>query len=559
MKILLGNIKRRLKTFFNRVKTFQINTNILTFTLVYSFFTTIIFNTKFFHAVHEIDKSAISVIVSFIIILCIYNILFTLFFQRKLTKFFAIFFLFGNAGTLYFMNTYNVAIDKVMLLNVRETNFNETLELLNIVWFSYLIILGLLPTIIIIKTKINYGKLGKELLYKGISILISFIIAISIILITYKGLSSTTRQNKRLKHILLPFNYLDASFGLLKKQFKQKTYTFEDITTDIVYNRKNSNNKKNLVIFVVGEASRDKNWSLSSYGRDTNRYLENKDLIYYKNFFSCGTSTAISVPCMFSSLSRDDFDIEKRDVYSNLLDFLKKANFYILWRENNSDCKGVCKRHNEEDFTKDKSNKKYCNDKECFDEILLDGLQEKINNLNTENNFIVLHQKGSHGPAYYLRYPTEFKKYEPTCNSEYFNKCKNEEIINSYDNTINYTSYVLNKTIDILKANEDKYNVALIYVSDHGQSLGEKGMYLHGAPYMFSPEEQRHIPFFMWFSNDFKKEFKINEECLKNKSNQEYSHDNIFHSILGLFNIKTKYYNKELDIFYECRDNSILE
>lgn len=554
MKTLLSDIKIVLKKILSKIKKFQITTNIFTFTLIYSFITTIVFNTKFFYAVHKIDNSARSVIVSFIIVLCIYNILFTIFFQRKLTKFFAILFLFGNAGTLYFMNTYNVAIDKVMLLNVVETNFNETLELLNIVWLSYLIIFGLLPTLIILKTKINYGKLSKEILYKGLSILISFIIALFIILITYKGLSSTTRQNKRLKHILIPFNYIDANFGLLKNSFKQKKYKFEDITEDVVYNEKTMNNKKNILIFVVGEASRDKNWSLSSYERDTNKYLKDKDLIYYNNFFSCGTSTAISVPCIFSNLSKNDFDIDKRDAYSNLLDFLNKANFNILWRENNSDCKGVCIRYSEDDFTKNKSNKKYCNDKECFDEILIEGLQEKIDSLNSQNNFIILHQKGSHGPAYYLRYPEEFKKYKPTCNSEYFNKCENEEIINSYDNTLNYTSYVLNEAINILKANENKYNVALIYVSDHGQSLGEKGMYLHGAPYRFSPEEQRHIPFFMWFSNDFKKEFKINENCLKNKSKQEHSHDNIFHSVLGLFNIKTKYYNKNLDIFYSCKD-----
>ncbi len=555
MQILLNNIKRNLKIFFDKIKSFEINTNICIFTLIYSLFTTIAFNINFFRSVYEIDKSVISVVIAFIIILCIYNVLFTLIFQRKITKFFAIFFLFGNAGVLYFMNTYNVAIDKVMLLNVRETNLNETLELLNTIWFSYLIILGLLPSIIVLKTKINYKKISKDFLYKGLSILISFIIVISTVLITYKGLSSTVRQNKRLKHILVPFNYIDASFGLFKKSFKQKKYQFENITEDVVYNSHTTNNKKNLVIFVVGEASRSKNWSLSNYERNTNEYLEKEDLIYYNNFFSCGTSTAISVPCMFSNLSRNDFDIEKRDAHSNLLDFLKKADFNILWRENNSDCKGVCVRHNEDDFTKDKSNKKYCNDKECFDEILVDDLQEKIDNLNAQDNFIVLHQKGSHGPAYYLRYPKEFEKYKPTCNSEYFNKCENEEIVNSYDNTINYTSYVLDKAIEILKSNEDKYNVALIYVSDHGQSLGEKGIYLHGAPYRFSPKEQRHIPFFMWFSNDFKKEFNIDEKCLKDKSTQEYSHDNIFHSVLGLFNIKTKYYDKDLDIFYNCKSN----
>ncbi len=87
----------------------------------------------------------------------------------------------------------------------------------------------------------------------------SFIIVITTILICYKGLSSTVRQNKRLKHIIIPFNYFDATFGLIQKQIKSNSYTFQDITTDVKYN--NVSNKKNLVIFVVGEASRNKNWS----------------------------------------------------------------------------------------------------------------------------------------------------------------------------------------------------------------------------------------------------------------------------------------------------------
>ena len=551
----MKNILNIIKNNYNKiiVKIESININIIWFVFLYSLFSLIAFNFKFFNLVYKIDNSILALSISFIVFLCIYNAIFILTFQRKLTKFLSILLLLINASILYFMNTYDAVIDKVMLLNVQETNVGETLELLNTVFISYLFIFAVIPSIFIIKINIIYPTWKKEILYRFISLILSFIIVITTILICYKGLSSTIRQNKRLKHIIIPFNYFDATFGLIQKQIKSNSYTFQDITTDVKYN--NVSNKKNLVIFVVGEASRNKNWSLSGYEVNTNKYLEKQDLIYFNNFFSCGTSTAISVPCIFSHLSRKDFDIDMRNAYSNLLDFLKKANFNILWRENNSDCKGVCARIKTDNFTKNKIHKTLCNSRECFDEVMIDDLQNKINNneFNAENNFIVLHQKGSHGPAYYLRYPENFEEYSPSCDSEYFNKCSNEEIINAYNNTINYTSYFLNKTIEILQQNQKKYNVALIYVSDHGQSLGEKGMYLHGTPYKFAPDEQKHVPFFMWFSNDFKKDFNINTVCLENKKSQELTHDNIFHSVLGLFNIQTQYYKKELDLFSSCR------
>lgn len=552
MKTLLSSLKSYFNIFYAKISNFRINVNIFVFTFLYSLFTLVIYNFKFFKFVYLIRHSFLAVVVSFLIILCIYNIIFTIFFQRKITKFLAIVLLLINAGMLYFMNVYNVAIDGVMLLNVVETNIQETLELLNLKFFLYLLFLGLLPSLFVVKTNINRDSFLRENLKKLIVVAISLFIGLFIILISYRGLSSTVRNNKGLKHILIPFNYFDANFSLAKKYINSlKNMQFNDLTDDTKLQLKSKNGKKNLVIFVVGEAARAKNFSLGGYNTDTNKYLANQNLIYFKNFYSCGTSTAISVPCMFSSFPRVDYDVDKK-MYSNLLDFMQKVNFNVLWRENNSDCKGVCLRTKTDNLLH-ANNNKYCNDKECYDEILLDGLQEQINNFKDQNNFIVLHQKGSHGPAYYLRYPEKFKKYKPICESEYFNDCTKEEVVNSYNNTLNYTSFVLNKAIELLKNNSKNFNVALIYVSDHGQSLGEKNMYLHGAPYRFAPEEQKHIPFFMWFSNDFRKEFDIDEKCLKNKINEELSHDNIFHSMLGMFGIETKYYNRDLDIFYSCR------
>ena len=262
----MKNILNIIKNNYNKiiVKIESININIIWFVFLYSLFSLIAFNFKFFNLVYKIDNSILALSISFIVFLCIYNAIFILTFQRKLTKFLSILLLLINASILYFMNTYDAVIDKVMLLNVQETNVGETLELLNTVFISYLFIFAVIPSIFIIKINIIYPTWKKEILYRFISLILSFIIVITTILICYKGLSSTIRQNKRLKHIIIPFNYFDATFGLIQKQIKSNSYTFQDITTDVKYN--NVSNKKNLVIFVVGEV----------YDKNSNRRLVRK-------------------------------------------------------------------------------------------------------------------------------------------------------------------------------------------------------------------------------------------------------------------------------------------
>jgi lipid A ethanolaminephosphotransferase len=195
----------------------------------------------------------------------------------------------------------------------------------------------------------------------------------------------------------------------------------------------------------------------------------------------------------------------------------------------------------------------FCNDKECFDEILLQGLQEKIAAFKNDS-VIVLYQKGSHDPAYYQRSPQAFKKFTPECRSNQIYDCPREQVINAYDNSILYTDYFLTQVIHFLQKNAEQYNTALLYMSDHGESLGENGIYLHGLPYKFAPDEQTHIPFILWLSPEFASGFNIDSECLKQRSTEAYSHDNLFHSVLGMLDIQTGEYDAELDIFNACRN-----
>jgi lipid A ethanolaminephosphotransferase len=296
--------------------------------------------------------------------------------------------------------------------------------------------------------------------------------------------------------------------------------------------------KRSLLIIVVGEAARSSNFSLNGYARETNPLLKTKNVISLKNVSSCGTCTAVAVPGIFSKLPRVNYTPEKAAQEENLLDVLSRIGFSILWRDNNSSSKGVATRFREENIRHLSQN----------DEALLAGLDSYIKKLK-HDSILVLHQLGSHGPAYHKRYPEEFNKFKPGCNTNEIQSCKKSDLVNTYDNTILYTDYILTKIIETLE-NNTQLNTAMIYISDHGESLGEYGIYLHGTPYLIAPKEQTHIPWIMWLSDSFSQEFGVDVNSLRVKAETEkYSHDNFFHSVLGLLDIKTHEYDQSLDIF----------
>lgn len=541
-----------MRCFLNKIKSIDIN--IYLYTLLYTIFTVLFFNIGPLKCVMTETKDFSNVLNFSIILICVFNIIFSIIFSKRTVKFLSILFLMINAGILYFMNTYNVSIDRTMIINALETNISETMELLNLKFASYLFVFAIIPGFFIFNIKINNkARFWRTFFYKIVIIVVSLLVGVGTLFLDYKEISSAARVNRSLKYKVIPLNYFDSLYSIIHRKIKNKQIPFQDLTKNIKIKNNFANNKKNILVLIVGEAARSVEFSLNNYEKNTNEPLKDKDIIYYNNFYSCGTATAISVPCMFSSFDRRNFNLNQKDSFSNLFDFLNKANVYSYWRDNNSDCKGVCNRIQNDNVVKEKV-KDICNSRECYDEILINDLDKRIEELKNRNNVLVLHQKGSHGPAYYLRYPKEFEKFKPVCKTEAFDKCNIEEIKNAYDNTIYYTSYVINKTIEILQKYENEFNVGLIYVSDHGQSLGENGLYLHGAPYNFSPDEQRHIPYIMWLSKNFTNNFKINKECLNAQRSEYFSHDNLFHSILGLFNIETKHYDKNLDLFYKCRD-----
>jgi len=308
---------------------------------------------------------------------------------------------------------------------------------------------------------------------------------------------------------------------------------------------------KNILIMVVGETARAKSFHLNGYARNTTPELEQLDVLSFKNVSSCGTATGISLPCMFSDLSHDNFEVNDAKNRQGLLDALNIAGIQVLWRENNPDCKGICDRietHEGAVIHMDE----FCHKGLCYDEVLLKGLAQYIKNLKGDA-VIVLHAQGSHGPAYYRRYPEKFRQFLPECNTISVQDCTDEEIVNAYDNTILYTDYFLSKVINYLQASPDTKNSAMFYISDHGESLGENGVYLHGLPYYIAPDEQTHVPMIAWFSDGFSENKNLDITCLESKLDDTLSHDNMIHSILGLMDVGSVLYAENMDIFASCR------
>jgi lipid A ethanolaminephosphotransferase len=282
--------------------------------------------------------------------------------------------------------------------------------------------------------------------------------------------------------------------------------------------------------------------------------LADQDIINFTDVSSCGTATAVSVPCLFSKFTRDDFDHSKGERYQNLLDVVSHAQYDVLWLDNNSGCQGVCERINYIDLAHS-DDPKYCQGGNCVDEILLDGLQERVDMVSKKNKdqFIVLHQKGNHGPTYHRRYPDKFGVFQPICETNQLRSCSQQEVVNAYDNAILYTDYFLDRTIDFLKKNSEKYNTAMVYFSDHGESLGESNVYLHGLPYIIAPEYQKKVPFILWLSDEYQQNYKLSKACVAKRSADKLSHDNIFSSVLGLLAIETQVRDSQLDIFSQCK------
>lgn len=496
-------------------------------------------------------------LVSFVIfIFCFLNILFSLFFIGFLKKPLLVIILCCSALGSYFSLFYGIYIDEDMIVNVLQTNAGEATALLNIKLVVWFIILGILPSIIVIFfIKIKTVPIVKSILSRVISIVVSAVVLGLMYWSLLGGYSLLLKTNKDSLDLISPTNYIYGIATIIADSFHQKE-AFVHIGEDAkrIPPSNEVEHKKKLLIIVVGETSRAQNFSLNGYERETNPLLkQHHDLINFERASSCGTATAVSVPCMFSNMEREDFSRSDANNQDNLLDILARAGINILWKENDGGCKDVCTRVPTIELDKVEPVAD-CPRGLCHDIKLLDGLDKYINQ-QKDDTVIVLHTNGSHGPLYYERYTKAQELFTPTCKSSQVDNCPKDQLINAYDNTIVNVDYVLDATIKLLKRHDNRFATAMFYMSDHGESLGEDNTYLHGAPYSLAPEEQTHIPMIFWLSDAFLKEQNVNKACLLDKAkHKKVSHDNLFHTSLGAMSISTKEYESKLDLLSNCKE-----
>ena len=442
----------------------------------------------------------------------------------------------------YSTNNFGIVFDHNMIANTFETNTTELLDLVSFKSFIYLLFFGLLPSYFVWTTTITKLSLKNQLWQRIKAFVIMMFIFVLLIMSFYKPLSSFARENPDLKMYIIPTYYLYSMTKYVGTKFNTSITPFSQIGLDAKINKKE--NKQRLLVLVLGETARVDRFSLNGYKRQTNPLLEKEEVVSFQNMTSCGTDTSWSVPCMFSSLSRSNYSHSKGKNMSNVLDIVSHSGVEVLWLDNNSDSKGVADRITFEDYRLAGVNP-ICDD-ECRDEGMFIGLQDFIDTNPEKDMLVVLHTMGSHGPAYYKRYPDSFEVFLPACQTNQLNECNDEEINNAYDNTIVYTDYVLSKLIALLKSNTKVDESAMFYVSDHGESLGENGIYLHGMPYLIAPDEQKRVAAMMWFNEGFSRSLDI--DSIKEKIEVPLSHDNLFHTLLGFMNIETEVYQQDMDI-----------
>lgn len=487
----------------------------------------------------------------YLVVIFVLALILFLFGQRYLLKPLAIILLLFAAVLSYFTQNLGVLFDVDMIRNtaetIRDNNQQEAIELLSFPLIKHVFIYGILPALFVWWVKVDYKPFFKEQ-FARLGYLLGLLVLIAlVVMLNFKFITYFARENRDLRVYITPVYAIDSIKGYIRSELKKYRAPLRVITDDAVQQKKGD--RPTVGIMVVGETSRAMNYSLNGYPRETNPELKKEDVINYSQATSCGTSTAYSVPCMFSFLARGDYSPTKAAGQTNSLDALVKAGVKVVWIDNNSSCKGVCERIGEINIRQNPDPESaFFDDGQEFDEGLLKRVVEVVKGTDQNTDIlVVLHILGSHGPKYYKRYPDKFSRFEPACKKATPQECTDKEIINAYDNTVLYTDHVLSQLINYLKG-LGNVNTFMIYASDHGESLGENGVYLHGLPYFLAPKEQTRVGMVSWFSDNFLKDHQLDKTKIMAKGGTQVSHDNLSHTLLGAYNVRSHVYQKDLDL-----------
>lgn len=543
-------------SFFSTLRNKQIS--LFMFNFIIAIWLGAILNFGFYKKVHLLTpylgiKATFFLAATVVIVVATYYAALQILNWKWTAKIFAILLVFIGGFSSYFVNTLGVIISPDQIQNIAQTDVAEATDLLSLRFGLWTIFFVILPIFLITQVKLKSEKILPLLLKKVLSIALAFAVVGGLLFAYYVDFAAIFREHRDLKGMISPQNTISSVMSYYRKKAPKKNLPLLKYGEDAHQVQQTQKDLPKLMVLVVGETARAESFSLNGYAKNTNPELSKQDILNFSQVSSCGTATAVSVPCMFSGMPRADYDEQLASHREGLLDIAKRAGYQVTWIDNNSGCKGACDRVEQYQIPEDLK-QKWCKDGECLDGILIDSLKQYLASIPKDDKrprLVVLHQMGSHGPAYYKRAPEGYQPFKPTCDTNAIQGCSPAELLNSYDNTIVYTDHVLSQMINTLKE-VSNYQTGLWYLSDHGESTGEHGMYLHGSPYSIAPSQQTHIPMIMWFSDGWKQHNLAQVNCLNQQTKQKLSQDNLFPSLLSLLDVQTQVINPQLDMLHSC-------
>lgn len=453
-----------------------------------------------------------------------------------------------TAMAAYYMNRYTVYLDADMLRNVLHTEPKEAGELLTAGMFSRLLLTASLPVILLWRVRLVRTGWMRTMLRRCAAMAGAAGIIVLVVGLAFQDVAALMRNHKEMRYLITPGNYVVSLMtvlaGTAKDDGRPRTPVGED-----AHSFARAGARPKLLVIVVGETVRAQNWGLNGYARQTTPELAALDVFNFSDVIACGSSTEVSLPCLFSARGRRDYDAADIKHSESLLHVLERAGIRTLWRDNQTGCKGVCDGLAFESFLQ-ADDPDFCDGQRCLDEILLGGLSEKVGE-EPRDRVVVLHPLGNHGPSYHSRYPPAFRRFTPACDTSELGDCTQSSIVNAYDNAVLYGDHFLARTIAQLDA-MTAFDTAMIYVSDHGESLGEHNLYLHGVPYAIAPAEQLKVPMVWWLSQRWMSSRNVDRSCLRARLSEPASHDNVFSSVLGLMQVRTSAYDPSMDLLSGC-------
>lgn len=436
----------------------------------------------------------------------------------------------ANAGALYFMHAYGVVLDRAMMGNVANTDWAEATAFLSPAMLLFVLMLGFVPAAVLSRVEIVPDHRGR-LVLQGVVLVVLGTGAMYLASASWLWID---RHARVIGGMILPWSYVVNAGRHVSTQLAATR------AATALPDASFGSDEKTVVLLVIGESARAASFSLYGYGRATNPKLAAAGAVPLRNARACATYTTAALMCI---LSHDDPGSLLAGAKELLPGYLQRHGIDVAWRTNNWGEPALRLA----DHRRAKDLASGCAGEGCaHDEVLLHGLEARIRASAGRKLLVVMHQTGSHGPSYASKHPPSFELFRPACKSVELSQCPPGSLVNAYDNTILYTDHVLARAIEVLKGLGD-VSSTLLYVSDHGESLGEYGLYLHGTPLAVAPEVQTAIPFVVWMSDAFKRRHRADDAVLL--ARQAHSHANVFHSVMGAFDMRSSVYVRDLDIF----------